>query len=91
MNQIIKPEINFEALVNNQNKVYGFAWYDSAPNFNEMLGKYKPEFDIAIKQPNKFNHRMLQINTQHLMVQQFGLPNSQFQGTMYAKDLEPAK
>ena len=77
------------ALVNKQNIVYGFKWSNSSPDITTMLGKFKPEYDLAHATPNKFNHRMMRINTPHLMVNQFGLPNSRFQGSMYAKDLVP--
>jgi uncharacterized membrane protein len=77
-------------LVNNKGQVYGFTWQDKEPQLKQMLGDYKNEFDIAFKnRPDKFNHRFLYINSQHLNIQQFGLPGAVMQGTMTATNLEP--
>lgn len=78
-------------LVNNQGVAYGFKWNEMSPNLKAMLGsKYQSKFDKAYaNRPNKFNHRMLSIDTPDLSVHQAGLPDGPFQGEMYAKDLAP--
>lgn len=76
--------------VTKQGIAYGFKWSDAHPDFSTMLGNYKAEFDNAYaSRANTYDHRRLIINTPNLTVQQFGLPNSKFQGSMYAKDLQP--
>ena len=79
------------ALVNKNNKVYGFSWKDSAPDIEDMLGTtYKSEFDAAYAKRPIGDHRSLMINTDHVSVSQFGLPGGPFTGSMTAKDLAPS-
>ncbi|MDQ5920196.1 MAG: hypothetical protein QG673_252 [Pseudomonadota bacterium] len=90
--QIAKSSGRITVLVNTKGQVYGFEWSDKSPNLNSMLGVYKAEFDVAYaKRENKYNHRILTIDTPDLLVQQFGLPGGEMQGSMYAKDLQPAQ
>ncbi len=88
--RIAKSTGNITALVNNNHQIYAFTWDDKNPNLSSMLGSYKAEFDQAYNnRPNKFNHRALVIDTPNLSVRQFGLPGSNMQGSIYAKNLEP--
>ena len=80
-----------KVLVNKHNIAYGFSWQDTNPDLASMLGPYTAEFHTAYANqlPNKFNNRMLVIDSTHLYVKQFGLPGGKLSGKMYAKDLMP--
>ena len=81
-----------DTYVNAQNKVFGFKWRTATPaNFSEQLGRYYPEFAAAFaKRSNRGNHRYLNLSTQHLVVQQFGMTQQGFSGVSYLKTLTPS-
>jgi len=78
-------------LANNKNQVYGFNWSLKSPDLDAMIGnKYLSSYKKAYEnRSNKYNHRVLYIETPNLLVRQFGLPGGNKEGEIIAKDLAP--
>jgi hypothetical protein len=77
--------------INPNQRVFAVRWRENQPQkLSQTLGNYYGEYQAAYPyRRNKFNHRMLNIETKNLVVQQFGVSGQGFTGQAYVKSLQP--